>query len=198
MLLAALPGLLALLIGLVLSAALLLTGLLLIALLVLRILILLRHALIHALLHVAARAHLSSNGLWLRGGGNEEIVSTISGAILRASSDAFVDTPVIDQRRTGRSEMDRFNDAEDHIVARHHLDLDHAAVTGNDCRAEDRSAGCELRPFAHLKPVRQHGAGAAGKHVGDRLVAGGERVDAEHPVGGEQRAALALAVEAHE
>jgi hypothetical protein len=56
MLLAALPGLLALLIGPLLSAALLLARLLLAALLVLRILVLLRHALVHALLHVAARA----------------------------------------------------------------------------------------------------------------------------------------------
>jgi hypothetical protein len=74
-------------------------------------------------------------------GPNASGAYTIIPPNLAADSNALVGTPVINERGTRRPELDRLDRTENDVVARHHLDLDHAAIESDDRVREHWTAG---------------------------------------------------------
>src|SRR5262245_34158320 len=93
---------------------------------------------------------------------------------------------VVEQRLPGGAQADRLDHPEDDVVAADRLDVADAAVERHHRRGEHRRPGRERRPFAGLETLLAVAA-APGKQVGDRLLAGAQGIDAEHPVGAHDR-----------
>src|SRR5262249_50727821 len=99
-----------------------------------------------------------------------------------AISNALVGAVVIDQRRTARAELHRFDRAAEYVVAPDRPHLDDAAVERDHGGREGRAASRQRDPVSAGEAVAAENAGAAGEDIGDLGAAVAERVDAKYAV----------------
>ena len=105
---------------------------------------------------------------------------------------------VIDECRAGPAEPHRYDADKHHVVGCDRLDLDHPAVARNHRIDENRRTCHQFAPASGVETLGHRALAASRKHIRERIVAGAQRVDAEHAIGVEDRRRLAAPVDANE